>query len=384
LTTALEKYAKLEAVALYDDGSGAEPREVVLSFGARTLVMLSLDDQAVGHWPLASLRALGDPDAMPMELGPDLTGHARIVLDDAEMISAIRAVCPDLDDRPRVPRRVHRTMRWFVAAVALFVFLLFFLVPVMAERFAGLVAPARARALGEVMAATLAGRLSTGDGVVPGRCIDPDGIMALARMVARLRIDAGPPLHVSIIDHPDADMLLMPGGRLLVFRGMIDRARSPDEIAAVMAHAMGHLARRDPTRNVLRGADTFEVMALVAGDILGAPDIRAATEAILNTRHDAMAEHNADVAAYRILGAAGLPAMPISALAARLPEGAANTAARPGYAVRHAGTPGRAGRAATADQVGDRPFTPVLDDRTWIALGNICDRVAPFDPVPET
>ena len=59
MTTALAGYEKLEAVARYFDGRSAQPVEVVLSFGGRSLVIVGLDDRAIAHWPLATLRSLG-------------------------------------------------------------------------------------------------------------------------------------------------------------------------------------------------------------------------------------------------------------------------------------------------------------------------------------
>ena len=44
MSTALDKYAKLEALARYFDGEAAQPRDVVLGFGARTLIIIGFDD----------------------------------------------------------------------------------------------------------------------------------------------------------------------------------------------------------------------------------------------------------------------------------------------------------------------------------------------------
>ena len=96
MTTALAQYAKLEAIARYHDGSGDAPSEVVLSFGARTLILLGLDDQVVGHWPLASVRAKGRRGETPVRLVPDLVSAEWLELDDAEMVEALGTVCPDL------------------------------------------------------------------------------------------------------------------------------------------------------------------------------------------------------------------------------------------------------------------------------------------------
>ena len=55
--TALARYARLEAEARYFDGRSARPRDVIVGFGKRTLVIYDHEDRVLAHWPLASLRA---------------------------------------------------------------------------------------------------------------------------------------------------------------------------------------------------------------------------------------------------------------------------------------------------------------------------------------
>ena len=67
--TALAQYAKLEAEARYFDGESAQPLEVVLSFGKRSLVIIGDNEVPIAHWPLASLRAVGQRKDKAVQLG---------------------------------------------------------------------------------------------------------------------------------------------------------------------------------------------------------------------------------------------------------------------------------------------------------------------------
>ena len=68
--TALDKYAKLEAIARYRDGPSDRMREVVLSFGERTLMIVGMDDQPISHWPLINVHRLSEPGDEPVLLAP--------------------------------------------------------------------------------------------------------------------------------------------------------------------------------------------------------------------------------------------------------------------------------------------------------------------------
>ncbi|GAM96997.1 Zn-dependent protease with chaperone function [alpha proteobacterium U9-1i] len=47
-----------------------------------------------------------------------------------------------------------------------------------------------------------------------------------------------------VFDAPEINAFVLPGGKVGFFRGLIDEARSDDEIAAVMGHEIGHVEAR--------------------------------------------------------------------------------------------------------------------------------------------
>ncbi len=383
--TALERYAKLETVGRYLDGVSPEAREVVLSFGERSLIIMGLDGRPIAHWPLASLRALGPPAKRPMELVPDPASPDRLLLEDGEMSAAIAEVCPNLHPTPAARRGRGRgavLSAILCAALAGAVCLSLSMLP---DRLSDLVPPEKEAALGEAVAARLPGLLgaglpglepigagSTGASGVAELCVDDQGVAAMRALAARLAPGMAAPLRVTVLDHPGVDALALPGGRVVVLRGLIDRARSPEEVAAVLAHAAGHAAHRD----VLQGALDRSVLgaaAILAGEVRARWAIDAAAGAVLDPLPKPGAEAQADAQAFGFLAAAGLPTQPLADLMERL---AVEAGAAPRYLAAHPWSADRAASVAAADSVGKAPFRPALRDRDWIALGSICDRTA--------
>ena len=378
--TALDDYAKLEAAARYFDGHSAEPRDVVLSFGERTLMIVGFDDQPIAHWPLASLRGVGKPGDAVAQLVPDPASDERIALEDQEMIAAIRRVCPNLYVLPVSRRKVRRVAVWGAAALVSVAVILLVLIPALADRLAIYVPPEREQALGDAIAGQIGEMLGSGDGGPTLICTSPEGARALERMVVRLAppADLPYPLRVSVVDNRLINAVALPGGRVLIFRGLLDAAETPEEVAGVLAHEFGHVINRDPTRGVLRAAGTAGIIGIMLGDVFGASVIAAASDAVLNASHQREAETRADEAAYRALAGAGLPSRSFARFFERLDEQNGPAAGPLRYIASHPGPAGRAERAAAADTIGDDPFVPVLTDRDWIALGNICDQSSVF------
>lgn len=372
--TALAKYAKLEATARYFDGESAAPREVVLSFGERTLVIMAMDGTAIAHWPLASLRALGQRSATGVQLVPQIDSDERLVLSDAEMLAAIGEVCPDLYRRPVDRGGMRRVAVWAGSAVAAVTLIVFVLVPMLAAQLAGMIPPKREQQLGDAVVGQLQSLLSlTGDGK-PEICDHSAGLAALERLGARLNPnpELPYPLRLDVIDHGLVNAVALPGGRILVFRGLIDAAAAPEEVAGVLAHEIGHVVYRDPTREALRAAGTAGILGLLIGDVFGASFAVVATDAVLNASYQRDAEIRADETAYRLLAAAELPSRPFADFFLKMRAKYGETPDMLKLVASHPGLAERAERAAAADLIGDGRFEPSLSDRDWIALRGIC------------
>jgi predicted Zn-dependent protease len=114
--------------------------------------------------------------------------------------------------------------------------------------------------------------------------------------------------------------LALPGGQILVFRGLIDFAQSPNEVAGVIAHELGHQVLHHPTRLVIRQAGTGFVIGLVLGDVFGGSALALASTAILDTGFNRDAESAADAQGVIFMTKAGFDLAPLAAFFERLDQ----------------------------------------------------------------
>lgn len=372
--TALAEYAKLEAEARYFDGESALPRDVFVCFGERSLVIMGFNETPIAHWPLASLRAVGQRKDTAVQLVPHRDSDERLVLQDRQMLDAIARVCPELHHRPVDRSGVRRALLWGGGAVAALVVIVFVLVPALAGQLARMIPPEREQQLGDAVVAQLQSILSAIGDNRPELCANGPGEAALERMVARLELslDLPYPLRVAVIDHGMVNAMALPGGRVLLFRGLLEASASPEEVAGVLAHEIGHVVYRDPTQQALRAAGTAGILGLLLGDVFGAGIVAVATDAALNASYQRDAETRADEAAYRLLADARLPSGPFADFFTKMKRKYGDAGGVLKLVASHPGLEGRARRAAAADLIGDGPFEPALSDQDWIALRGIC------------
>jgi predicted Zn-dependent protease len=75
----------------------------------------------------------------------------------------------------------------------------------------------------------------------------------------------GRSFSVRIADSPEINAVALPGGRFVVFRGLLDEVGSENELTMVLAHELGHFAHRDHLRGLGRGLGITVLSLLVFG-----------------------------------------------------------------------------------------------------------------------
>ncbi|RMH51527.1 MAG: peptidase M48 Ste24p [Alphaproteobacteria bacterium] len=374
MATALERYALLEAPGVWFDGRSARPHEVIVRFGEATLILLGPGDLPVAHWALASLRALPGQGAGMMVLVPDADSDERLTIGDPDMIAAIRAVCPELE-RPRAaPGTRRRLALWGAGAVAAVLAMVFLLIPMLAERLAPMIPPAREEALGRAVIGQLQ-QLLARTGAPAAECTDRAGRAALARLRGRLARHAPThvPIRLTVLDHPMVNAVALPGGHVVLMRGLIEQATGPEELAGVIAHEIGHVMHRDPTRLALRAVGTAGLVGLLIGDLVGGTAVAALADALIRASYTREAEEAADTAAHRIMADAGLPLEPLADFFARIGVQRQRPTGFLAHLATHPDPAARAKAARAADRLAGAPFRPALSDNEWVALRGICE-----------
>jgi predicted Zn-dependent protease len=165
----------------------------------------------------------------------------------------------------------------------------------------------------------------------------------------------------------------LPGGFVVLFRGLIDAAESPDEVAAVLAHEIGHVVSRDPTRHALRSAGSIGVLGLLFGDFAGGAVVLFLTERLIDAQYSQGAESGADRFAYGVLLNAGASPAALGDMFQRLRDKYGDSDAIIAHFLSHPGLEERI-KAARAAAPKDRDYQPILGDEEWAALKGICTK----------
>jgi Zn-dependent protease with chaperone function len=119
-----------------------------------------------------------------------------------------------------------------------------------------------------------------------------------------------------VSDDKEVNAYALPGGIVVVNKGMIEEAASAEELAGVLAHEVQHIERRHTLQQMIASAGWAAVLAVVLGDVSAVTAI--VIHQLGNLRNSRKLEAEADVEGMKALARAGIPLEGMSTLFRRL------------------------------------------------------------------
>jgi Zn-dependent protease with chaperone function len=356
--------------AVYFDGDVPLACPVTLALiNAETVLEITLADGRVALWPAGDM--LNQPDVAGRThyvlrwIGDPL---ARLVTPNPFLLRALPH-----PTRAAPPKGRGRLFKWALAAVAAVALQIGVLIPLLADNLAGFIPAEGERALGAATFGHIREALDE-TGLNPlAVCDTPDGGAALTDLVTRLGPDGGfdPAVTVAVLDHDMINAFALPGGFVVIFRGLIDAADGPDEVAAVLAHEIGHVVSRDPTRHALRSAGSIGVLGLLFGDFAGGTAVLFLTERLISAQYSQAAENGADDFAHHALAAAGISPGALGQMFESLKAKHGDSSGIAAHFISHPALSQRISAAqAAVDPKAD--YIASMSDAEWSSVQNIC------------
>ena len=348
---------------VYFDGRTNARRRVSLRLSDALQIFES--DSFVTAWSYADIRRVQGPQDVLRIRSIAAAAGARCEIRSAEFAAALLARSPLIDgESQEAHSATWRIVGWSLAAAASLAGIVWYGVPLLAARLTPFVPYAIERRIGEA-ADSQARAMFKG-----GNCGAPEGQAALDKLAGALKgaSDLRQEVHVAALPSKVVNAFALPGGRVYVLSGLIDAARTPDELAGVLAHEFGHVAHRDGMRVMIEQGSSAFVIGLFFGDVFGAGAMAAAARASLGAAYSREAETEADDFAIQTLGKAGRPAKPLGELLMRISKG--ETSSPLDFLRDHPLSGDRLARIAAASQ--DAGAAPLLTDDEWNALKRIC------------
>lgn len=350
--------------ALYYDGRTAQRHSVSVHLHPSALDVVGEGGTVLDQWLYGEveLSDQGNAGARVVKRGSE----ARLVIADRAAFIQLKALSPHLEDQRQ---RTLRNMGLSVAVTAAIILLGYFSLPLLADGIVRLIPVETEVRIGAAYVDEVA--VFFAPDKQGALCKDIPGKRVLDGMVAHLAQFAGGPFpyRVDILDTPLVNAVALPGGRILLFKGVLNKAESFDEVAGVIAHEMQHVNERHGMQTMVRSYGVRMLADMMfGGSMMG--NVSQLMMAVSYSRDDEVA---ADEGAIATLRAAGIGAAGMARFFARLnSDEKSGTFALPDLLSTHPPSATREALARDADQSTNSARHWSLSTADWAALKAIC------------
>ncbi len=354
--------------ARFSDGKSAAAVNCDVGLG-ETGIEIFIAGAETQVWPYAGLAAAEPLTAHAIDVLLTSTAQpgAALFVPETAFARAIQGHAPQLTARATRWRHA-RPWVWAAGAVAA-VCALIWAFDLSPARAVAKLLPDRARAtLGDsVMRSMTAGK---------NVCSDGNGLAALDRLTARLAGAQQKKFKIVVVDWDLMNAFAVPGEQIVLTHGLIAKADSPDEVAGVLAHEMGHGIEMHPETALVRALGLSAATDLMLGGSGGT--IANIGIVLAQLSYSRAAEGEADAQALKILKRAGISAKGFGQFFTRvtkLEEGKSDLNDI-GILRSH---PLTEERRRIVESQPPYPATPSMSARDWAALKEICSVPKPTD-----
>ncbi|MCW5748795.1 MAG: M48 family metallopeptidase [Alphaproteobacteria bacterium] len=375
--------ATLPTAARFYDGVRPVAWPVQVRATPAELVASLADGRVVLRWPTAEIEVASDAEHEPHALLVCARNPGtRLAIEDDALRQSLAELGGNLSRAANRRPRIAPALGGVVAARAVTIGAMAFAAEMLPNVVAPFVPHAWQRPLGDSVVASMTGDMP--------KCTGIEGQQALQKLIDRLqqvstyerRID------VTVVQNPVVNAFAVPGGRLIVFSGLIDKASGPEEVAGVLAHEVGHVVHHHSMKGLLRAYGFDMLMKLVTGGYSSdVQTLGGAGGVLLALRHSREAEREADHTALELMDKLGMRADGLSTFFGKLlemqnkpPQGdkdkqpPADPTGKPRDAAEEMGILSTHPPTLERLEATKRPATgaPAMTEREWKALRTIC------------
>lgn len=357
----------MQTQAVYFDGATASDHDVTVAMVPGCLAF-SGSGTAPQNWPFASLTCIEPPQAgHPFRIANGDQPGARLVIRDDGFVAAMIAEAPHLRGGV-APRHVAKVAGWIAGGLATVAALGYLTLQVAPQQLAMVMPDTWRQRIGQ--------QIETSFVEGAKRCEAAAGTAALEHLTARLAEGAAatPPVAIRIYDIPVTNAFALPGARIVVMGELLAKAETPEEVAGVLAHELGHVAGRHAEAQLIR-ATGLQLLFSAATGGGGGDTIGTAAGLATILQYSREAERQADAFAQATLEAAAIDPLGLKRFFERIlkDEGQSEGGVFGKIGSIFSTHPGTGERIATIRPLPDGVMArQVLSDEEWRALKKIC------------
>ncbi len=215
------------------------------------------DESFIGAYALKGIRLLQhQPPLTLLQLLPG--AEDRLTIADAHLL------LPEILERIRsdrnISKKIGRNWKWPVLFLAIAGFLVaayFGLISLLTGVGLKLVSHEKEKELGAMIYQSMSESLR----------IDSQSSRSLSLFASHLHLSPAYELEFTVVDDKEINAFAIPGGHIVVYKGILKEMKEPEELVALLGHEASHINERHSLRSILRQLSGSVLLSMVFGDL---------------------------------------------------------------------------------------------------------------------
>lgn len=250
----------------YFDGLSSKPFNVIVSLSHSTLKIISTEtDRVISlSWERARIKNIDFSSTKGMQLQYGDSTKQTLIIDDESGSKYIKEMFPEIS-RQNIYNRllkdnIFKTVIFSFIVMIGVAFLYFSVIaPYISQKVVNLIPLDQEIVLGDKMY----------ESIEPYLDIDEDKSATINRFYKSLHFKSDYPVEVIYSNSNEVNAFAIPGGKIVIHEGLVNRLHSWEELAALISHELAHVEKRHSLKSLSRNLSTYFVISVITTDISG-------------------------------------------------------------------------------------------------------------------
>ena len=180
-------------------------------------------------------------------------------------------------------------------------------------------------------------------------------------------------IRVIVVNDSTINAFAAPGGYIVLYRGLLEKTQTAEELAGVLAHELQHIFKHHVTQALIQHVSTGLLLAAITGDTSKATAYGLESARLLGIlRYSRQSEEEADAAGMRMLLESGIDPKGMITFYELLNKRTSETSSILKYLSTHPSTGDRIKKLKSLAEQSQSKSVKILKDYDWSNIKKIC------------
>ncbi len=356
----------------YLDGQTAARQRVSIRL-MRLGLHVTTERGATLWWPYEEIRqtqGFYSGEQVRLERGGEFS--EALLVSDISFLTQLHQIAPELATRFHKPahrrRRARLVLIAALASMGVLAVLYLWGIPALAAFVASRVPVSWEERLGRSIVTHL---------VLPAmRCTDKTRTRVIDEIITVLTapLPTSPfTIRVIVVNDSTINAFAVPGGYIVLYRGLLEKTQTAEELAGVLAHELQHIFKHHVTQALIQHVSTGLLLAAITGDTSRATAYGLESARLLGIlRYSRQSEEEADAAGMRMLLESGIDPKGMIAFYELLTKSTSETSSILKYLSTHPSTGDRIKNLKSLVEQSQPKSVKLLKGYDWSNIKKIC------------